>query len=86
MSIKSKGQHICGGSIISENHVLTAARCLYNNGNRIQTEDLALMIGSRSLQEESQIRSVENVIVHERFHSGKSANDIAIVKVSLIKV
>lgn len=81
VSIQSGGSHICGGSILNENFVITAAQCVN------EPEDLSVVAGEHNLEDDSgneQKRGVEEVIVNEyyfRKSSGFGPHDIALLRV-----
>ncbi|KAM5138213.1 ovochymase-2-like [Mantella aurantiaca] len=79
-SIKRKKQHICGGTIVSKKHVITAAHCVTDKN---LTRQLKVIIGDRDFtvkESSEQVFSINKVIVHPSFLAHQPINyDVAIV-------
>jgi len=77
---KSSNFHFCGGSVLNENYVITAAYCVADE----KEEDIQVIAGTIDLtdrQTKSQ-HEVVKIIVHEEYDPSNSwINDIALLKI-----
>lgn len=84
------GSYICGGSIINEYYVITAAHCLFNPNSDIQRKPKDLLIGIADHKQFSTkdniagvtaLVHVKKIIVHENFvDEGRINYDIALLR------
>ncbi|XP_068623972.1 chymotrypsin-like elastase family member 2A [Battus philenor] len=76
-------KYICGGTLLSEYYVLTAAHCTTVRGEAVLPETLNVVLGKYNIAGgdlEAQEKTVEEIIVHENYDPKKLDNDIALLK------
>jgi len=73
--------HVCGGSIIDDQHILTAAHCVYGKG----PGDFSIVAGDVMLDRSSCTsvrRSVSAIFMHKEYNTNTFENDIALIRIS----
>ncbi|KAK3520726.1 hypothetical protein QTP70_030593 [Hemibagrus guttatus] len=82
VSFQIRGSHFCGGSLISENWVLSAAHCFQS----VVASNVKVLLGLEDVQgtnPNKQQRSVSKIINHEDYSESSTVyNDIALVQLS----
>lgn len=81
VSFEDSGSHICGGSVINEDFVLTAGHCCYYGSAEYST----VVAGEHDLGEDSgkeQRRDVAEIISHEDFDYSTISNDVCLLRLA----
>ncbi|KAG7197994.1 hypothetical protein KM043_016219 [Ampulex compressa] len=74
----ASSMHFCGGSILNENYVITAAHCVAGNS----PSALKVIAGTIDLRKPRSEHFVAAIIVHEEYNPADSwKNDVALLKV-----
>ncbi|KAJ2953895.1 hypothetical protein O0L34_g1526 [Tuta absoluta] len=71
--------YICGGSIVNQNFILSAAHCFYSCDMKRSTVMVSVGMADYS---EAPTYSVEDITMHDKFNAKTVKNDIALLKLS----
>merc|ERR1711936_1313338 len=80
ISLRNLGSHICGGSIINSNQVITAAHCV--EGALPVMDSVVAGAHHRLLEGGHQKRNVKSMEAHEDHNNPQFNNDVAIITVT----
>merc|ERR1711982_259036 len=80
ISLRNLGSHICGGSIINQNQVITAAHCV--EGALPVMDSVVAGAHHRLLEGGHQKRRIKSMEAHEDHNNPRFNNDVAIITVT----
>ncbi|XP_071427269.1 coagulation factor X-like [Pithys albifrons albifrons] len=75
--LNEEGEEFCGGTILNENFILTAAHCMN------QSKEIKVVVGEvdREKKEQSEsMHTVDKIVVHPKYVAKTYDNDIALIK------
>lgn len=78
VSVRAYSSHICGGTILNKDTILTAAHCVPQK----DVEYLTIVAGSPYLEYYGTKYQVKSIKTHEEYNKENFQNDIAILKVT----
>ncbi|XP_018403933.1 PREDICTED: chymotrypsin-1-like [Cyphomyrmex costatus] len=83
VSLRRSERHSCGGSIINQYTILTAAHCISSyRSNPDSLESLTIHAGTNLLSEDGAVYKAKQAIVHEDFSVIRLVNDIGLLILS----
>ncbi|KAH3746872.1 transmembrane protease serine 3-like [Dreissena polymorpha] len=82
VSIRYMGQHVCGGTLVSDTYVVTAAHCFEDLGTYATQWTIGVGLQYHVSNSPNNVIHVSRVTPHERFNQRTNENDIAVIKLS----
>ncbi|XP_011180891.2 trypsin alpha-3 [Zeugodacus cucurbitae] len=78
VSVRLNGYHFCGGSIIANDVVLTAAHCIFKD----QLNNYQVQYGVDNVGKTANIVKIAKITTHEKFNKDTIDYDVAVIKLT----
>lgn len=71
-------QHSCGGSILDNRWIISAAHC--TQPEFLNTSNLRIVIGAHHIQNDGQIHRLDRIVIHPAYIASDFRNDISLLR------
>ncbi|XP_058065493.1 trypsin-like [Anopheles bellator] len=81
VAIQVGGTVFCGGTVLNQNHILTAASCILDaNNNLVQAAQVTVRAGEVVFQPTQLALAVQRIFAHPHYNPWTFENDIAVLR------
>lgn len=71
--------HFCGGTLIGERWIISAAHCLAKD-KPVKMSDIRIVVGANHFWRDGELYKVKKIILHEKFNNIYKENDISLLQ------